>query len=251
MKSFGLLRLRKCPLLTLFSFLLPLVTVGAKTQEEDSVIGWLVALTIIGGIVGIIILIGRREKRRRSDSMQDCVERLNAWGLESSFSERPDYRAEARIRTRWIKWGFRTRCEGIIDLAKGDIRWISFLHRPRQGKNSPPINNMVLGIPDPNVPIQHKQVRIRTIRKKSIPIVGKVNDVYWKGADNPAGLAQILTEDVDVKGLAMDMDLELKTYPGETFGWTLGVSKLISPTEGQWKSFQSVANIVLASSSVL
>ena len=84
---------------------------------------------------------------------------------------------------------------GVIDLPEGPIRWINILKRDRS-KNSPPKWWINLCIPDERPVLIHKEVKVRTVRKKSFPLFGKVVDVAWKGEDYGTGLGPVHTSAV-------------------------------------------------------
>ena len=107
-----------------------------------------------------------REKLR--DKTRDqLAENLNGIGVTATLSERD--RPEEKVGNRLFR-----RSLGIIDIADdGLIRWINIIKQDRQ-KDSPPRWWVYLGIPvDKQLP-KSRSVNIRTKRKKSFPLFGRI-----------------------------------------------------------------------------
>ena len=128
-----------------------------------------------------------REKLR-DKTRDDLAHALNSLGVRAEMAERG--RVEEKINNSWIN-----RSLGVIDLPEGPIRWINILKRDRS-KNSPPKWWINLCIPDERPVLIHKEVKVRTVRKKSFPLFGKVVDVAWKGEDYGTGLGPVHTSAV-------------------------------------------------------
>jgi hypothetical protein len=91
-------------------------------------------------------------------------------------------------------------------------------------------------------------VDIKTIRKKSFPLFGKVVDVVWEGDDYHTGLAEVLSNDGTVKDLAKKIgNLVVRNYAKEFEGWTLEVDRRFGPTNQDWATIQKIAGYVLSS----
>ena len=116
---------------------------------------------------------------------------LNSVGAKAEMAERG--RVEEKVESSWYQ-----RSLGIIDISKGPIRWINILKRDRQ-RDSPPRWWVIFGMPDER-PISDRQaVKIKTVRKKTFPLFGKVVDV--------------LSNDETVKNLAKKIgNLEIRSY---------------------------------------
>ena len=107
---------------------------------------------------------------------------------------------------------------------------------------------VILCIPDERPLSNHKAVDIKTIRKKSFPLFGKVVDVTWKGDDHHTGLAEVLSNDETVKDLAKKIgNLTLHSYAKEFQGWKLQVDRRFEPTNQDWATIQKIADYILSS----
>ena len=107
-----------------------------------------------------------REKLR-DKTWDTLAERLNTIGVTATLSERD--RPEEKVGNRLFR-----RSLGIIDIAdEGLIKWINIIKQDRQ-KDSPPRWWVYLGVPgDRQIP-ESRSVNIRTKRKKSFPLFGKI-----------------------------------------------------------------------------
>ena len=118
-------------------------------------------------------------------------------------------------------------------------------------KNSPPLWWVILGIPDDRPLSNHKAVDIKTIRRKTFPLFGKVVDVTWKGNDHYTGLTEVLSSDEAVKNLATKIgNLVIHSYAKEFQGWTLQVDRRLEITNQDWATIQKNANYILSSARV-
>ena len=178
----------------------------------------------------------------RDKSRDELAQNLNSLGIRADLAERG--RVEEKIQKSWYKF---QRSLGVIDIPEGPIRWINIVKRDRS-RNSPPRWWIILGIPDER-PISNRQtVKIKTVRKKTFPLFGKVVDVTWKGNDHYTGLAEVLSIDETVKNLSKKIgNLVVRSYAKEFQGWTLQVYRRFGPTNQDWATIQKIANYLLSS----
>jgi hypothetical protein len=176
----------------------------------------------------------------RDKSRDELAGSLKSLDIRADLAERG--RVEEKIENSWYQ-----RSLGIIDVPEGLVRWINILKRDA-GKNSPPLWWIVLCIPDKRPVPDHHVVDIKTIRKKSFPLVGKVVDVVWEGDDHHTRLAEVLSNDETVKDLAKKIgNLVVRNYAKEFEGWTLQVDRRFEPTNQDWATIQKIAGYVLSS----
>ena len=175
----------------------------------------------------------------REKSRDELARNLNSLGIRAELAERG--RAEEKIENSWYQ-----RSLGIIDLPEGLVRWINILKKDGSSR-SPPQWWVILGIPDERPLTNHKAVDIKTIRKKTFPLFGKVVDVTWKGNDYHTGLVQALSNDAAVKDLAKRIgNLTVHNYAKEFQGWTLQVDRRFEPTSQDWATIQKIADYILS-----
>jgi len=179
----------------------------------------------------------------RDKSRDKLAQNLNSLGIRLVLAERG--RAEEKVENSWYQ-----RSLGIIDIQEGLVRWINILKKDGS-KNSPPRWWVILGIPDERPLTNHKAVDIKTIRKKTFPLFGKVVDVTWKGDDHHTGLVQVFSNDEAVKNLAKRIgNLTIHSYTKEFQGWTLQVDRRFEPTSQDWATIQRIADYILSSARV-
>ena len=165
---------------------------------------------------------------------------LNSVGVKAEMAERG--RAEEKVENSWYQ-----RSQGVIDILEGSIRWINILKKDGSN-NSPPRWWVVLGIPDERPVSARQQTKIKTVRKKTFPLFGKVVDVIWKGYDGGTGLVNTLSKDVLTKTLAKRIgNLEVKSQANGFQGWTLTVDRRFSPTSQDWETVEKIADYILSS----
>ena len=103
-------------------------------------------------------------------------------------------------------------------------------------------------VPDDSAVSIRKQIKIKTKRKKSFPLFGKVIDVAWAGKDGGTGLAKTICDDTSTKTLATRIgNLEIKSQTEIFQGWTLTVDKQFSPTRQEWETIETTAGYILSS----
>ena len=179
-----------------------------------------------------------REKFR-DKTRDDLTHALNSLGIQAEMAERG--RAEEKVHNAWHQ-----RSLGIIDLPVGPVRWINVIKKDGS-QYSPPSWWVNLCIPDETPVSSHDTVKIRTVRKKTFPLLGKVVGATWMGDDASTGLVQTLSIDDIVAGLAARIgNLEIRSYAQEFQGWTLQVDRRFTPTNEDWASIEKIADYLLS-----
>ena len=184
------------------------------------------------------------KERFRDKTRDDLANALNLIGVKAEMADRE--RAEEKVENSWYQ-----RSLGVIDIAEGPISWINILKKD-PSKDSPPRWWIVMGIPDDSAVSIRKQIKIKTKRKKSFPIFGKVIDVTWEGEDGGTGLAKTLSDNVPIKTLAKRSgNLEIKSQTGIFQGWSLTVDRKFSPTREDWVTVEKISDYILSSPRIL
>ena len=154
-------------------------------------------------------------KEKLRDQPRDNLARaLNDIGVTASLAERN--RTEEQVENSWYQ-----RSLGIIDISSGPVKWINILKQDG-GQHNPPRWWAILGIPDEKPISDQNKIQIKTVRKKTIPLFGKVVGVKWKGDDANTGLINTLNRDESIFDLTKQIgDLEVKNQSDVFQGWTL------------------------------
>ena len=176
----------------------------------------------------------------RDKSRDELAQTLNSLGIRADLAERGH--PEEKVENSWYQ-----RSLGVIDIPEGLVRWINILKKDAS-RNSPPLWWVVLCIPDERPVPNYRAVDIKTIRKKTFPVIGKVVDVTWKGDDHHTGLCEVLSGDEAVRSLAKNIgNLTIHSYGKEFQGWTLQVDRRFRPTNEDWATIQKIADYILSS----
>ena len=180
----------------------------------------------------------------RDKTRDKLAQNLNSIGVTTVLSERD--RVEEKVENSWYQ-----RSLGIIDIPEGLVKWINILKKDGS-RNSPPRWWVILGIPDERPVPDHKTVDIKTIRKKSFPIFGKVVDVTWKGNDYGTGLSETLSSDDAVESLAKNIgNMTIHSYAKHFLGWTLQIDRRLRMTNQEWSAVQKIADYILSTARIL
>ena len=128
-------------------------------------------------------------------------------------------RPEEKIRTFQL---FGKSSLGLIDIrTDSPISWINVVRTKRADKHGPARYRVVFGIPDQSIPMNHKQLKLKTVRKKTFPLFGKVIDVSWRGKAHTLLLAKTLSEDEEIDRAVANLgDVTIFRHPNQFQGWT-------------------------------
>ena len=188
----------------------------------------------------------------RDKSRDTMAASLEAAGIQAEMVDRDLRRPEEKIRTRQL-FGKHSSL-GLIDIrTDSPISWINVVRTKRADKHGPARYRVVFGIPDQSIPMNHKQLKLKTVRKKTFPLFGKVIDVSWRGEAHTLLLAKTLSEDEEIDRAVADLgDVTIFTHPNQFQGWTIEINKIFSPhppavTIDRWEALKKIANYLLSS----
>lgn len=183
--------------------------------------------------------LGQKIYRDASSEVIALVAGLDGLGVGTDPSERNVHLE--RVFKHW--WQQR---KGSVRLTDGLIQWITILHRPRS-KDSPPKWWTVFVVPDERLATVTQTLKIRTHRKKTFPLFGKVIDTTWKGNDHGIGLRDFLSNSEAVDELAAQThDMKVQSYSGGLSAWAIQMDGMFNPMrpyggESDWQALQAVA----------
>ena len=187
----------------------------------------------------------------RDKSRDTMAASLEAAGIQAEMVDRDLRRPEEKIRTFQL---FGKSSLGLIDIrTDSPISWINVVRTKAQNQHGPARYRVVFGIPDQSIPMNHKQLKLKTVRKKTFPLFGKVIDVSWRGEAHTLLLAKTLSEDEEIDRAVADLgDVTIFTHPNQFQGWTIEINKIFSPhppvvTIDRWEALKKIANYLLSS----
>ena len=187
----------------------------------------------------------------RDKSRDTMAASLEAAGIQVEIVGRDLGRPEEKIRTLKL---LGKSSLGLIDIrTDSPISWINVVRTKSRDQNGPARYRVVFGIPDQTIPMNHKQLKLKTVRKKTFPLFGKVIDVSWRGQAHTLLLAKTLSEDEEIDRAAADLgNVTIFTHPNQFQGWTIEINKIFSPhppavTISRWEALKKIANYLLSS----
>ena len=187
----------------------------------------------------------------RDKSRDTMAASLEAAGIQAEMVDRDLRRPEEKIRTFQL---FGKSSLGLIDIrTDSPISWINVVRTKRADKHGPARYRVVFGIPDQSIPMNHKQLKLKTVRKKTFPLFGKVIDVSWRGKEHTLLLAKTLSEDDVINRAVTNLgDVTIFTHSNQFQGWTIEINKIFSPhppvvTIDRWGALNKIANYLLSS----
>ena len=186
----------------------------------------------------------------RDKSRDTMAASLEAAGIQAEMVDRDLRRPEEKIRTFQL---FGKSSLWLIDIrTDSPISLINVVRTKSADKHGPARYRMVFGIPDQSIPMNHKQLKLKTVRKKTFPLFGKVIDVSWRGEAHTLPLAKTLSEDEEIDRAVADLgDVTIFTHPNQFQGWTIEINKIFSPhppavTIDRWEALRKIADYLLS-----
>ena len=179
------------------------------------------------------------KERFRDKTRDELTLALNELGVTATMAERG--RPEEKILDTWVN-----RSQGVIDLPAGPVRWINCLKQDGS-QYSPPRWWAVFGIPDDRTFSEQRAVKIKTVRRKSFPLFGKVVGVEWQGEDYASRLLSVFANDPGVKSFVKRTgDIEIESHAGDFQGWTVQVQGKFKVTQQDWDVVQKMVDHLLS-----
>ena len=238
--------------------LLPLLLLGASEPELGPWLWGFVWIPIVIIIVIPFIIFDRRRRKHLRESLSaktdqavyegasvdllQLIHDLNDIGIQTKTDKR-DEAFEKILRRGW--WTFLLRrLHGMLTIPEGLANTVTIHHRPR-GKNSPPRWWYLFCIPDERISSKNN-MKLKTKRKKSTPIIGKVIDTTWQGNDYGSGLAKRLSDDKEVDDFTAKVgNVQIYAHSKAFKGWVLEIDRRFHPTIDDWKTIQKIADYLV------
>ena len=133
----------------------------------------------------------------------------------------------------------------MLTIPEGLVNTVTIHHRPR-GKNSPPRWWYLFCIPDARISSKNN-MKLKTKRKKSTPLFGKVIDTTWQGNDYGSGLAKRLSDDKEVDDFTAKVgNIQIYAHSKAFRGWVLEIDRQFRPRYlNDWESIQKIADYLV------
>ena len=191
-------------------------------------------------------------KSFRDKTRDDLCQNLIDLGIDCDMSER-GIRAD-KLQNPWHR-----KSLGVIKInSKSPIEFINIIKQDRS-KDRPARWWYYFAVPDQSVKSKPNQIEVRSIRKKTFPIFGKVQSIEWNHNNYSENLANEFTQNTNINSLAMDIgNVKIesinKDFSGYTFtGYTIeierktwkdwGNNRKISLDNNQWETINKIADL--------
>ncbi|MBI14686.1 MAG: hypothetical protein CL782_00230 [Chloroflexi bacterium] len=167
-------------------------------------------------------------------------------GLDCELAERGI--PEDKLNNPWY-----LRSLGVIKInSDSPIKYVNIIKRDRS-KDSPPKWWNHFAIPLDQIISENHYLEVKSIRKKTFPVFGKVKSVIWKSVGNGNGLlegnklAAQFTEEDEINMLAFNLgNIKIKSLHGSFSGFSIEVDRKISINLEQWNSLTKMARMCIA-----
>ena len=193
-------------------------------------------------------------EKMRDKTRDDLYKNLIDLGIDCELSKR-GIRAD-KLQNPWHR-----KSLGVIKINSSyPIEFINIIKKDRS-KDSPPRWWYYFAIPTDLVKSISDSIEVKSIRKKTFPIFGKVKSIEWKHNALSQNLASQFTQDSDINSLAINIgNVKIesidKDFSGYTFsGFTIeierknwkdwGNNRKISLDINQWNTLNKMADICL------
>lgn len=141
--------------------------------------------------------------------------------------------------------GLQTMPDRLIDITRGPIRWVNV--RKAEDKEGGSSYYIDYGVPDPRLrPDLPELPKIKSVHKRSYPIVGPVVDLHWKGKDSGLGIIDRPNGDILVRQQILRTQGVKICAHGEYRCWTISTWEEDPPSGHLWNCYQAIARHLLA-----
>lgn len=228
-----------------------IIIVSAVLVVVALVLKWYVIAIIIAVIAGLKIVSKNIDRR----TLHRIYTGLRAIGLDAQKVERG--RPEEHIGEDW-----KGKSQGLIEIQGSPIRWVNVLKEETSGTgpNNPGSvdYHKVYLIPHPSMGLQ--KLELKSVRVKSVPVVGRVVDLKWKGNFEGNKISQF-SQDISLSQtlIRLKEDIEVHSHPDHgcwsllssrsstgIFPWVLFARP--APSRIQWDCYETIARYLLESS---
>ncbi len=173
----------------------------------------------------------------RDKSRDNLYQNLKGIGVDCNLAERGIN--EEKLFNPWHR-----RSLGIININSDDpIKYINIIKQDG-GKNKPPRWWYFFAIPDNKVISKENAIEVKSIRKKSTPLIGKVESVKWEPNSNSYNLARIFTEDNDINSLSISLgDIKVQSLHDNFSGFSIELEFKVKEKKLDSDSWESLNKI--------
>jgi hypothetical protein len=135
---------------------------------------------------------------------------------------------------------------GIIRInSDSPINYINIIKQDRS-KDSPPRWWFFFAIPSHKIRDKNDSIEIKSIRKKSIPIFGKVESIIWKSNENSKELEKLFSQDSGINSLATTLgNIKVKSLHKNFSGYSIEIDRKILLDNSHWDALDRISKMCL------
>tara|TARA_B100001029_G_scaffold179871_1_gene191879 strand:+ start:3178 stop:3747 length:570 start_codon:yes stop_codon:yes gene_type:complete len=187
-------------------------------------------------------MLERLKEKFRDKSRDNLYQNLLDIGIDCELTERGVN--EEKLFNPWHR-----RSLGIININSDyPIKYINIIKRDR-GKDSPPRWWYFFAIPSNEIISKNDSVEVKSIRKKSVPVFGKVESIIWEANGNSNDLAESFTHDEDINMLPASLgNIKVQSLHDNFSGYSIELEFKVrdrSLNFNQWKVLNRIASMCL------
>ena len=168
----------------------------------------------------------------RDHARDDICAHLQTLGIDARMAER------GRVEEKFGGEGSL----GLIEIPEGPIRWVNVRKVTSigvQGGSSTYYTQY--GVPDSRLEPNFPRYRIKTVRVKTVPLVGRVVDLRWEGDDSDLGIISRLNSDAQLKQPIMESrDVTVQAHSDHRC-WIISTKTRDVPSGELWNCYQTIA----------
>ena len=149
---------------------------------------------------------------------------------------------EEKLFNPWYR-----RSLGVVNIiSDSPIKYVNIIKQNRS-KDSPPRWWYFFAIPSHEVRSKDDSIEVKSIRKKSTPVFGKVESIIWKPNDNSHDLANKFTEDSEINMLAVKLgNIKVQSLHKNFSGYSIEIDRRINLDPTQWDTMNRIAKMCLS-----
>ena len=151
---------------------------------------------------------------------------------------------EEKLFNPWYR-----RSLGVIKINSNySIKYINII-KQNGGKNNPPRWWYYFAIPDLQIIPIDKSIEIKSNRKKSAPLVGRVKSIEWEHNSNSKELSEIFTNNQDINSLSMELgNIKVQSLHDNFSGFSIELEFALRKKKlsiNHWESLNKISKLCI------
>ncbi len=178
----------------------------------------------------------------RDKSRDNLYQNLLNIGINCELSPRGVN--EEKLFNPWYR-----RSLGVIKIKSNySIKYINII-KQNGGKNNPPRWWYYFAIPDLQIIPIDKSIEIKSNRKKSAPLVGRVKSIEWEHNSNSKELSEIFTNNQDINSLSMELgNIKVQSLHDNFSGFSIELEFALRKKKlsiNHWESLNKISKLCI------